>query len=74
MELNNEHKEILNHTLYRAANRMYCGESREMDELCKAGLMTHTGLKSFGNDDYFTITADGRKALNQPQRKNYENI
>jgi len=67
MELTNEHKEILNHTKYRAVNKFYCGDSKEMQELCSAGLMRSVGSKSFVPDEYFTITSEGRVALNNNQ-------
>ncbi len=62
MELNDEHKEILAHT---ARNRFFCGDGREMKELCDAGLMEYAGRKSFVPDPYFAITEKGREALRE---------
>jgi len=63
MKLNKEHKEILNHTIYRAAGGFYCGGGKKMDELCEAGLMQYVGKKSFAPDLYYRITQKGREVL-----------
>jgi len=67
MDLNKEHIAILDHTLYRAPGSRYCGDSDEMQELCKEGLMKCIGKVSFCPDKYFGITQNGRKALESCQ-------
>ena len=59
-----EHMDILNHTRHRAANRMYCGDSKEMQDLIKLGFMKHAGEKYYVPEPYFTITKEGTKYLN----------
>lgn len=54
---------ILDHTVHRAANGLYCGGGTDMDALVSAGFMTYVGRKSFVPDDFFTITSAGRQAL-----------
>ena len=60
MELNNEHKAIIEHTI---KNGLFCGSSKEMDELCEAGLMEYIGRKSFVPDPYYKVTSLGKKAI-----------
>ena len=54
---------ILDHTNHIAANNHYCGDSEDMQALIKLGLMQSIGRKSFVPDEYFTITAAGKKVL-----------
>jgi len=54
--------DILDHTINRAANGLYCGDSDEMKRLVQAGLMECAGRKSFVPEPYFRITASGREA------------
>ncbi len=61
MELSNEQKEIIAHTI---KNGIFCGGSKAMDALCDAGLMEYAGMKSFVPDPYYKVTTEGRKALN----------
>jgi len=61
MKLTNNQKEILDHTLHRAAGNLYCGDSEDMRTLVKMNLMVSVGHKSFVPEEYFTITALGRK-------------
>ena len=63
MKLNKEQKEILDHTLHRAANGLYCGDSKDMQILVKLGLMVCVGKKSFVPEEYYQITGAGRKAF-----------
>ena len=63
MKLTNEHYAILRHTLYRAAGKLYCGDSPEMKELVLWGLMRYVGGKYFVPEKYFTITLAGRVAF-----------
>lgn len=60
MEINNEQREIINHTL---RNGLYCGDSPDMKILCDNGLMEFAGKKSFVPDPYFRVTAKGKKAI-----------
>jgi len=63
MDLNKEHVAIMRHTAERAARNMYCGDSKEMQELVAGGLMRSLGKKSFGDDEYFGLTEAGRVLL-----------
>lgn len=63
MELNREQREILEHTVSRAAGGLYCGDGPDMQALVSAGLMEFAGRKSFVPDPYFRITSAGREAL-----------
>lgn len=63
MYLNQEHQNILTHTLFGAANKRYCGNSKEMQELVAAGLMVSLGKVSFCPDEYFTITKEGAAVI-----------
>ena len=63
MKLNQEQIEILKHTTNRAANGLYCGNSPDMQELVKSGLMVSAGFKSFVPDEYFQITKQGKQEL-----------
>lgn len=65
MKLTSEHMEIMDHTIRRAANVFYCGSSPAMKELVAAGLMVSVGKTSWCPDEYFRITADGRKAFRE---------
>lgn len=60
MELTREHFEILKHA---ERNGLYCGDSKEMQELCDLKMMEFAGRKSFVPDPYFRIMPDGRSAL-----------
>jgi len=65
MELTNEHIEILKHT---AKNRYFCGDSKEMQELCNFKMMVYVGKKPFVPDPYFELMNDGKtflEALNE---------
>jgi len=62
MELNNEQKAIIEHTI---KNGIFCGGSKDMDKLCEGGLMESAGKKSFVPDEYYRVTSDGKKALNK---------
>lgn len=60
MELTHEHLEILKHT---RKNGLFCGDSKEMQDLCELKMMEYAGRKSFVPDPYFKITSDGKSAL-----------
>ena len=57
--------EILDHTYHRAAHKMFCGDSKDMQILCKRKLMAQVGHKSFVPEPYFTITTQGIKVLRE---------
>jgi hypothetical protein len=63
MLLNAEQRAILDHTAHRAAGGLYCGDSPDMQELVKAGLMVSAGRKAFVTDEYFKMTSKGREVL-----------
>ncbi len=63
MAITKNQREILSHAAYRAANRLYCGDSDDMQELVRLGLMVAVGKKPFVPDEYFTLTKAGREAL-----------
>jgi len=63
MELTNAQKSILDHTAHKAAGNFYCGDSKEMQELVRLGLMESAGTKSFCPDEYFKLTRAGRESL-----------
>lgn len=60
MDLNDEQKEIIEHTI---KNGIFCGESMAMDELCDEGLMEFAGKKSFVPDKYYRVTRKGKQAI-----------
>lgn len=60
MELNNEQKAIIEHTI---ENGVFCGGSKDMDGLVDAGLMEFAGKKSFVPDPYYRVTPKGKKAV-----------
>lgn len=60
MELTKEHIEILKHT---EKNGLFCGDSKEMQELCDYKMMEFAGRKSFVPDPYFKLMKDGKSAL-----------
>ena len=63
IELSKEHIEIMEHTATRAAGGIYCGDSREMQDLIIAGLMESAGKYSFVPDEYFKLTSKGKRFL-----------
>ena len=69
MNLTKEHVEILKHTAYRAARRMYCGDSPEMRELAEAGYMRSAGTAAWCPDEYFTITPNGLTMLGEIEKE-----
>lgn len=56
MELTQEHFGILKHT---QKNGLFCGDSKEMQELCEGKLMEYAGRKPFVPDPYFRLGPDG---------------
>lgn len=63
MTLNKEQIEIMKHTSGHSANGLYCGDSPDMQELVKMGMMESMGKKSFVHDEYFRLTAKGKVEL-----------
>ncbi len=63
MELTKNQIDILDHTMHRAANNLFCGDSDDMQELVGLGLMWPCGKTKFCPDEYFRITYAGRKVL-----------
>lgn len=63
MNLNREQLAIMEHTDTRAAGRVYCGDSPDMQVLVAEGLMEYAGRKSFAPDQYFRLTRKGSEAL-----------
>ena len=65
--LTDQQCEVLQHTKWQAANRMYCGDRSDpvLTALCEAGLMKYCGTKAWlpETEGYFTITAAGNAAL-----------
>jgi hypothetical protein len=62
--LSKEEFEILEHTIKRAANQRYCGNSQTMRDLVSRELMTELGNPGWSIDSYFTITDKGWRAYN----------
>ena len=60
MELTKEHIEILKHT---EKNGFFCGDSEEMQDLCKLKMMEYAGRKPFVPDPYFRLMRDGKSTL-----------
>lgn len=69
--MNKEQIAILDHTLRRAANGLYCGDSPDMQALVAAGLMESAGCTTFVPDEYFRMTGKGREALRSANTDNH---
>ena len=67
MILTKEHIEILDHTINRAANQLFCGSTSEVIELVNSGYMLSAGKVGFHDDEYFSITRKGRELLSSHQ-------
>ena len=63
--LSSEERDILLHTMHRAAGGLYCGSSPEMITLIKRGLMVYAGRKSLVPDPYYRITPKGCEAIRE---------
>lgn len=68
-ELSKEQEAILDHTQYKAHNKVYCGGSSDMNELIKLGFMEFVGKKPFTSDNYYTITKKGIEALKGKRKR-----
>lgn len=60
MNISKKQKEILSHTINRAAGGRYCGGSEAMDELVDIGLMKYVGTPAWCPDKFYSITEKGR--------------
>lgn len=60
MEITKEHEEILKHT---KKNGLFCGDSKEMKELCGLKMMEFAGTKPFVPDNYYRLMPDGQSWL-----------
>jgi len=63
---------ILGHTIRRAPQGVYCGDSIDMQELVRLGYMVSAGNVAWCPDEYFRITTAGKQAwqawkASQPQ-------
>lgn len=60
MEITKEHIEILKHT---EKNRLFCGDSEEMQDLCRLKMIEYAGSKPFVPEPYFRLMPDGKSTL-----------
>ena len=70
MNLTKNQRGILDHTMNRAANRLYLCDApdvRDMTELVSLGLMKKVGKACCCPDQYFEITKAGKQALEVKQ-------
>ena len=63
MQLTDNQIDILDHTVHRTANGLFCGNSDDMQYLVDSGLMYRQGKTGFCPDEYFGITVNGKQAL-----------
>ena len=61
-DMNQNQLDILDHTIHRAPQGVYCGDSPDMQELVRLGCMASAGKVAWCPDEYFRITAAGRQA------------
>ena len=64
-QINQNQREILEHTLYRAAGGYFCGGGQDMEDLVLKGLMEYAGKKSFVPDKYYKITGKGKQLIGE---------
>jgi hypothetical protein len=62
-QLNMEQVSILEHTVNLAPSGRYCGNSKTMQSLVDIGYMRSIGFVAWCDDEFFTITNEGRLAL-----------
>jgi len=60
--MNQNQLAILDHVLHRAPQGIYCGDSADMQALVRLGYMASAGRVAWCPDEYFRITASGRRA------------
>ena len=65
MELTSDQREIMEHTVNRAAYGRFCGNSDDMQVLVRVGFMHPIGKTGFCPDEYFCLTRKGREAMNE---------
>ncbi len=63
MDLTKNQLDIIDHTMHRTANGLYCGNSDDMQVLVKSGLMGAQGTTGFCPDEYFYVTPKGKKVF-----------
>lgn len=63
MAVTKDQLEIMTHTKHRTANGRYCGNSDNMQDLVKQGLMHSVGCTGFCPDEYFCLTKAGDEFL-----------
>ena len=63
--LTSEQRDILHHTVHRAAGGYYCGDGADMDVLVALGFMIYAGKKSFVPEPYYQATPAGRAYLKE---------
>lgn len=61
--LSAEQRDILHHTIHRAAGGRYCGGGPDMDRLVELGYMEYLGTPGWCPDPFYRITRAGREAL-----------
>ena len=61
--LNAEQRDILHHTIHRAAGGRYCGGGKDMDRLVELGFMEYLGTPRWCPDPFYGITRAGREAF-----------
>lgn len=59
---------IIDHTLHRAANGLFCGDGPEMKRCVAAGWMVSAGTVPWCPDEYFAVTAAGRQLWKEAAR------
>lgn len=71
MKMTEEEYQILDHTINNTAKLRFCGDSVEMQNLIKHGLMTYFGRFPVVPQKYFTVTDAGIKMWFKEFRKRY---
>lgn len=64
-KLTKEEYSIINHTLTRSANKLYCCPEKEVSILLGKNLMEFAGVVPFVPDPYWRVTKKGEEAYNQ---------
>ncbi len=65
LKLTKNQIDIIDHTLHRTANGLFCGNSDDMQTLVRLGLMYSQGKAGFCPDEYFGVTAKGRAVFDE---------
>jgi hypothetical protein len=69
MEITQAHIAIMEHT---KKNGIFCGDSKEMQELCELKMMEFAGKKSFVPDSYYRLMNDGETMLDDLSELGYQ--